>query len=451
LPVPTNGSGPAHGTDAIEDALDATARGLTCAKCKRPVGLCRPHRRIDDQPICLDCEPYVQRQWQETADEPDTESGYETGWDEGYSAGIRSAMDASYERGVMKRAADLRKELGSGAKLRELDTLALVTTEPPPLDWLADGVFCRGKLTLVGGREKRGKSLVQLLLAVRAASGGGEVAGIFVQSARVLLVDAENGEQEIHRRLRAMGLSAAHASNLVIVEARGFDLRTDLEQVAELASRHSIDLVLLDSFRSLWRGDERDEGQVAEALDPVRELAHDTGISYCLTHHAKKNGEEYRGSSAIGACVDWCVMLDRHGEDPDKTRRRLTNPLARIAPERPDRWLSIRSVGDDGPVSLEEGHPFEREHGTPVRDEVEAKIRVIVEEGCRGVDPVKGEYTPTPPSWSTADFARKLGRDEKDRTVREAANHLGELGVIHRNDDDRWQRSPKLEDGRAGR
>ena len=196
---------------------------------------------------------------------------------------------------------------------------------------------------MFGGREKRGKSLVQLALAVCMASGGGAAGGIEVKAGRVLLIDAENGEREIHRRVRAMGLTAEHAHNLAIAEARGFELRKHLDMVAELARDHRADLVLLDSFRSLWRGDERDEAEVAAALDPLRDLAHGTETAFSLVHHAQKGGEEYRGSSAIGACIDWCVMLDRDRDDPDKTRRRLANPLARFAAERADRWLTVRS------------------------------------------------------------------------------------------------------------
>ncbi len=193
-----------------------------------------------------------------------------------------------------------RVNLAAVEKLRVLDTRKLVTTEPEPLDWLAEGVFCRGELTLFGGREKRGKSLVQLAVAVTMASGGGEIAGIEVKAGRVLIVDAENGEREVHRRLRAMGLALEHAENLTICEARGFDLREDLELAAKLAARHEADLVVFDSFRALWRGDERDEAEVAAALDPMRELAHDTERACSMTHHQQKGGEEYRGSSAIG-------------------------------------------------------------------------------------------------------------------------------------------------------
>lgn len=334
--------------------------------------------------------------------------------------------------------------------LRELDTLALLSTEPKPLDWLAEGIFCRGKLSMIGGREKRGKSLIQLAIAVAVASGASEIAGIPVKPGNVLLIDAENGEREIHRRLRAMGLEAEHASRLTIVEARGFELREHLDRIAELAERHAADLVLLDSFRSLWRGDERDEAQVSAALDPLRQLTHDTDRAYSLVHHAQKGGDEYRGSSAIGACIDWCVMLDRDRDDPDKTRRRLANPLARIAAERDDRWLKIRSEGDEGPVSLEAADPFVREHEAPVRSELEADLRAWIERVVPVVPPLIGEDTPTTPSWSSTELARAVGRSRDDKTARRAIQRLAELGVIHRNGDDRWHRSPSLTDHQAG-
>ena len=353
--------------------------------------------------------------------------------------------------------------------LRVLDTHKLVTTTPPPLDWLADGVWCRGKLTLFGGREKRGKSLVQLALAVCMASGGGEVGGITVSGGRVLLIDAENGEREIHRRLRAMGLGAEHAANLTVAEAHGFELRKHLDQVAALAERHGADLVLLDSYRSLWRGDERDEAEVAAALDPLRQLAHDTEVAISLVHHAQKGGEEYRGSSAIGACIEWAVMLDREREDTDKTRRRLANPLARFAPERPDRWLQITSGGDDGPVGLASASPFVREHEAPVRGEIEAELVAYIEgcqgvgpyigpdpltppgnigdlEGCQGVDPRIARGTLTPPSWTSGDLARAIGRDRRASSFRRALQHVADLGVIHRNAAERWERSETLLD-----
>jgi hypothetical protein len=334
----------------------------------------------------------------------------------------------------------------AAAKLRRLDTYRLTTTEPPPLDWLAYGIFCRGKLTLFGGREKRGKSLVQLLLAVKMASGGGELAGIRLKPGSVLVVDAENGEREVHRRLRAAGLSPEHADRLTFVEARGFDLRYDLRELIDLAVG-LYDVVLLDSFRALWRGDERDEAEIAAALDPLRQLAHDEQIAVGLTHHAQKGGDEYRGSTAIGACVEWAVMLDRAHDDSDKSRRRLTNPLARFAPERDDRWLSIRSAGDDGPVSLETAEAFVPEREAPARDEIEGALGEFVAMRHRATT-TNGDGA-VAHSWSIADLARAVGRDPKDNTVRRAVYRLADRGVIFRNGYGRWTPAPTLFDDEA--
>lgn len=284
---------------------------------------------------------------------------------------------------AVQTGAEVRDTLAQGrstVKLRVLNTLAMVTTDPPPLDWPVDGVFCRGKLTMIGGREKRGKSLITMAFAVAMACGGVPTAGISVKAGRVLLIDAENGEREIHRRLRAMGLPAEHAGNFVPVEARGFDLREDLPKLAALIDNHTPDLVVLDSFRALWRGDERDEAQVADALDPLRDLAHDRDTAFGLIHHAQKGGEEYRGSTAIGAAVEWVVMVSRAAGDTDRKRRCLSNPLARFAAEREDQWLTIQSDGDDGPVALAEADPFQppRERDA-LRDDVLTQLTHVAQ------------------------------------------------------------------------
>jgi hypothetical protein len=68
-------------------------------------------------------------------------------------------------------------------------------------------------------------------------------------------------------------------------------------------------------------------------------------VAIVLSHHAQKGGDEYRGSSAIGACVDWLVMIEKvHGDD-DRTRKRLTVPLPRIDAEPDPRWIRIESDG----------------------------------------------------------------------------------------------------------
>lgn len=324
-------------------------------------------------------------------------------------------------------------------KLRVLDTRWMVDNPPPPIEWLADGVFARGKFTLFGGREKGGKSLVQAAIGRMMARGGGELAGIQVAPGRVLYIDAENGEEEIHRRIHTLELGVKGAHAITFVEARGFDLNSDLRDVEALIDEHTPDLVLLDSYRALWRGDECDEAAIGAALYPLSALAHDRGIAVGLTHHATKGEGDYRGSTAIGAVPDWICLLSRDRDDPRRgTRRRLTTPYARFAPERDDRWLEICSEGDDGPVWLTACDAFVPQHDAPVRDGVEAELVDLLETRWQGGKALVGGCHLPPPPWTAADLARAVGREPKDRTIRRALEDLADDGLVARGEDKRW-------------
>jgi hypothetical protein len=65
------------------------------------------------------------------------------------------------------------------------------------------------------------------------------------------------------------------AAHLHYYEARGFDLRKHLPGLRELVERERFDVVILDSYRSPWTGDENDDKENVLTLDPLRQLAHD--------------------------------------------------------------------------------------------------------------------------------------------------------------------------------
>jgi integrase len=113
-------------------------------------------------------------------------------------------------------------------------------------------------------------------------------------------------------------------------------------------------------------------------------------------------------------------MLDRAHDDPDKTRRRLVNPLARFAPERDDRWLSIVSEGDDGPVYVAHNPALlagrnPQPSPRPVRAFTSAELDAIAEELSAMYRPLPLFAAATglrPEEWAA------LGRAEVDRGAR---------------------------------
>lgn len=216
--------------------------------------------------------------------------------------------------------------------LRELDVARMLREEPPPVAWLAEPLLVRGYVTMLAGREGQGKSM--LALAVAAAVGhGANVAGLDCQEGRVLYIDAENGANEAHRRIR--GLSVANPGRLAYIEADGFHLGDHVNELQLVIQRHQPELVVLDSFRSLWPGgDENDSAVVEPIIQRLARLAREHDLAVLLLHHAARGTGEYRGSTAIGGAVGLGFTLRRHQGDPEeRERRELACWKSRPAPE----------------------------------------------------------------------------------------------------------------------
>jgi KaiC/GvpD/RAD55 family RecA-like ATPase len=313
---------------------------------------------------------------------------------------------------------------GTIGTLHRCDVAAMLGSEPEPVDRLIEGVVARGTLTLLAGREKEGKSLLSMAFAGCGVTGGGSIAGIPVEPLRVLVIDAENGERELHRRLRSLGLGPDHSERIEVYEAHGHDLRRNLGEVEALLIELAPDLVVLDSWRSLWGGDENDSGEVARCLDPLRDMIRKRDCGGVLIHHMRKQGG-YRGSSAIGASVENVLELSRDEEDDDRRRRRLRNPSCRYEQEANDRWLRIEADRERGLLLVDEAEPFRPTMAK--RDDAAADLLA--------------ELNGQPLSWS--EWATSAGLDPKNGTARRARDGLFEAGSVVR-DGDKWTSAPVL-------
>jgi hypothetical protein len=315
-------------------------------------------------------------------------------------------------------------------KLRVLDVEKMLATDPEPVPWLVEPLLARGMTTMLAGREGQGKSM--LALAIGAALGHGTpfIAGLHCKQAKVLVVDAENGEREAHRRIKGLGVKPGQ---LVYVEADGWHLKDGLAELLGLLDEHEPNVLMLDSFRSLWPGgDENDNAQVEAAIRPLVNAVRARGIGTMLLHHAGKVGGEYRGSTAIGAAVELGFTLRRHEGDPDaRTRRELVCWKSRPAPEPPPRWLALEHDGER--VLLGEAEPFKAERPTPAADEVAAGILATL----------NGK------PMSAAGIAKAIGRDKTDRTVRRVLEQLAEQGRVRRLPDGMWGGSHGSHDPRG--
>ena len=218
----------------------------------------------------------------------------------------------------------------------------------PAVEWLVEGVLARGAVTLLAGAPGAGKSLLAQSFAAAAVNGSGGVAGITVEPARVMLIDAENGEGLIQRRFAALGLGAvAWGTRLRVLEAEGWDLVADLPQLDSALTDDACDVLILDAWVSLWSGSEASVDAVKQCLGGLRELSQRHRMGTLLIHHTvkAKGAATYRGSGAIAGTIEAVFTLTR-GEA--ESERVLACNKMRLGPEPPVRTLEVSEAGFRG-------------------------------------------------------------------------------------------------------
>jgi KaiC/GvpD/RAD55 family RecA-like ATPase len=302
-----------------------------------------------------------------------------------------------------------------GPSFRWLDVADLHSREPEPVRWQVDGLAVKGALTMLAGQPGEGKSLLAMAVAAGVAMGD-SIAGMFCRRGSVLIVDAEQSAGEIHRRVKALGMPADRVG---IVQVDGVDLARDLREIRSAIRERRPDLVVLDSFRSMWAGEENDSAAAAAPLYALNRMAQREGVALVLLHHAGKGESPYRGSTAIAGAVEIGLTLSRAKDDEDPSRRYLDCWKCRPAVEPKRRWLRIADDRMRGLVFIEPAEAWENTGRPPLE---RAAVR----------DDVLRLLSVNPDGLSRPDLARGLGRAKNDGTVRRVLDALEIGGHIER-------------------
>jgi hypothetical protein len=236
-----------------------------------------------------------------------------------------------------------RKQLFRARTLAELladpDILKPPTAVIPYLAW-------PGRITLLAGREKSGKSTLAGQ-GVAELSRGGAFLSANLQAARVLCLALDEPIQDLVQRLHRYG---AGAENVMIVDGV-----IDSDGLRNITASFRPAVVVIDCLANLALGTVRDPGNAmdwGELFSHLRALAADFNVAIILIHHAKKDGTVYRDSTAIGAQADMILTMR---ESPDQVTRRVVEVKGRLA----QRSYAVDFQGDryelDGEPAT--GHP----------------------------------------------------------------------------------------------
>jgi RecA-family ATPase len=189
---------------------------------------------------------------------------------------------------------------------------------------------------------------------------------------RVLLLNAEDDQMEIQRRLHGISqvqdrpepgwLFTANLRNLVLLaQTDGKPTETPLyDALLSKAREVEAALIVIDPLVETHAGlDENSNGDMMRVMEALRALARDTGAAVLAVHHGRKNmaaGEQdsARGGSALvnaARCVVTLVPLEQSqatllpkDEQKDFWRyQHVTSAKQNYAPREGDKWLRTES------------------------------------------------------------------------------------------------------------
>lgn len=241
------------------------------------------------------------------------------------------------------------RPLGVGAGREAFSLIPLPDLGPSePPDWVWPGYIARGRITMLTGLWKAGKSTLLAHLLRDLTRGGGLVDKAL--PAPVVIASEEPAGEWANRR-DELDLGA----NILLVHRESF-ARPDHAQWREFVAflraetmARGVGLVVFDTIASLWPVlNENDAGEVLDALTPLRDLS-EAGAAVLLIAHPRKGdgaeGTATRGSGALPGFVDVIVELRRHNADDPRDTRRVLRAYGRLADTPAE---VVVALGDDG-------------------------------------------------------------------------------------------------------
>ncbi len=182
------------------------------------------------------------------------------------------------------------------------------------IDYLWENTLIKGGLSLLVAKPKVGKSTLAQNLALALAKGEASFLGRNITtSGAVVYLAFEEKRGEVKRHFKKMGAD----ENLPIFVHVGIAPEQAIAELRKAVIDKEALLAIVDPLQRLVRvPDLNDYSSVSLALEPLMQIARDTGCHILMIHHANKGiaregGDSILGSTAIFGSVDCALFMKR--------------------------------------------------------------------------------------------------------------------------------------------
>lgn len=231
-----------------------------------------------------------------------------------------------------------------------------LNAEPPPAEWLLEGLICKGDVALVAATPGIGKSLFAQLLSVAVASGSERFLGKLLHgSGPVMYLDKENPQDVIYERLNPPGMTPEARERLHYYYRPDIYLDRAPEKLLDDAQIIKPALIVLDSLVGFHQQNENEAGSMRRLfIEGIVPLARETGAAVVVIHHSGKGGDSsyqrIRGSGDIQAAADNVIELTKSRAVDDNGTERESIKLVQDKTRRASRGGGIEYFIDVNPA-----------------------------------------------------------------------------------------------------
>lgn len=204
----------------------------------------------------------------------------------------------------------------------EIISLAQIVELDPQIDPIAQGIINRQEPVIIHAAGGAGKSTLAHQIAEELAAPSNTYGNMLLESFQIrqtccqsLFIQSENSMATINAKSRRCDPETANRiwypkiHDDILTTGGAFEDESFCQHVIDIIhaiedqTGNQVDMLFVDPLISYNRADENGAGDMRAALDGLTDIMQRTGITPIVLHHDRKEGDDYRGSTAIN---DWC-------------------------------------------------------------------------------------------------------------------------------------------------
>lgn len=221
-------------------------------------------------------------------------------------------------------------------ELKPISGEELLSMEYKPREFLIEGIIPKATLTIIAGSSGVGKSWFSLLFGGCVSKGKPFLDKFQVKKTPVLIVESENGMNELQRRTAALGGKELFNEVEFLSFPEGLTLddehNSGLAWLADYCELHPEPLIIFDTFSRFVSFDENEAPAMAGVIGGLKLLCEKRRATLILLHHPRKaqardsseRADRLRGSSEMRNYADSIIFITRNQGgvviDSEKTR-----------------------------------------------------------------------------------------------------------------------------------